>query len=192
MAKSFTERERETIRKNLMNACRQSWTQHGYKKTNIDELCKQAGISKGAFYLFFDSKEALFCDVLCCVQEEIYNKASDLMERCPDQSGVADAVKAIYRDYDENNFLYNANSSDFTVLTNKLSEEQLEKIKRSNDRNRTLFLDHPHLQFKVNPEIALSVIYALIMSIKTKDVIPYQHTAVLDFMVDHLIDDMYE
>ena len=65
MARSFTETEKENIRKRLLDACRQSWTQYGYKKTSVDELCQQAGISKGAFYLFFESKEALFCDVLC-------------------------------------------------------------------------------------------------------------------------------
>jgi AcrR family transcriptional regulator len=33
------------------------------KKTNIDELAAAAGISKGAFYIFYESKEALFMDV---------------------------------------------------------------------------------------------------------------------------------
>lgn len=49
MARSFTEREKENIKKSLQEACKQSWTQYGYKKTSVDDLCKQAGISKGAF-----------------------------------------------------------------------------------------------------------------------------------------------
>lgn len=61
-------------KKTSKNGCcmpgKQSWTQYGYKKTSVDELCRQAGISKGAFYLFFESKEALFCEVLCSVQEQ--------------------------------------------------------------------------------------------------------------------------
>ena len=64
MARSFTEREKENIKKSLQEACKQSWTQYGYKKTSVDDLCKQAGISKGAFYLFFESKEALFCNTV--------------------------------------------------------------------------------------------------------------------------------
>ncbi|MDE6980473.1 MAG: TetR/AcrR family transcriptional regulator, partial [Lachnospiraceae bacterium] len=58
MAKSFTEREKENIKRNLQEVCKKSWTQYGCKKTSVDDLCKQAGISKGAFYLFFESKEA--------------------------------------------------------------------------------------------------------------------------------------
>ncbi len=49
MARSFSEKEKQNIKKCLLDACKQHWTQFGYKKTSVDELCKQAGISKGAF-----------------------------------------------------------------------------------------------------------------------------------------------
>ena len=65
MARGFTERERENIKRNLLKVGKESWTRYGCKKTSVDELCRQAGISKGAFYLFFESKEALFCEILC-------------------------------------------------------------------------------------------------------------------------------
>ena len=48
MARSFTEREKNNIRRNLREICKRYWTQYGYKKTSVDDLCKQAGISKGA------------------------------------------------------------------------------------------------------------------------------------------------
>lgn len=51
MARKFSEREKENIRKSLIDICKQNWTQYGYKKTSVDEICKQAGISKGAFSL---------------------------------------------------------------------------------------------------------------------------------------------
>ena len=70
MARSFTEREKENIKKSLLEACKKSWTQYGYKRPGVDDLCRQAGISKGAFYLFFESKEALFCEVLCSVDRK--------------------------------------------------------------------------------------------------------------------------
>ena len=129
MARSFTEREKENIKKSLQEACKQSWTQYGYKKTSVDDLCKQAGISKGAFYLFFESKEALFCEVLYSVQEQICNAASKVIEKHKDKYGVAEALKLIYREYDKNNFLYDSDSADFTILMNKLSEEQAKKLR---------------------------------------------------------------
>ena len=192
MARSFTEREKENIKKSLQEACKQSWTQYGYKKTSVDDLCKQAGISKGAFYLFFESKEALFCDLLCSVQKEIQDAAWKVMEECENKYGVAEALKLIYREYDKNNFLYDSNNTDFTILMNKLSEEQFKKIEESNNRNQQIFTSQPYLKLKVDTNKALSVLYSLIMNIKNKDILPYNHVETFDFMVDHLIDSLYE
>ena len=192
MARSFTEREKENIKRNLQEACKQSWTQYGYKKTSVDDLCRQTGISKGAFYLFFESKEALFCEVLCSVQEQICDAASRVIEKHKDKHGVADALKLIYREYDKNNFLYDSDSMDFTILMNKLSEEQAKKIETSNHMSQQLFLSSPYLQFQVDTDMALSVIYSLIMNVKNKDILPHNHMETFDFMVDHLIDSLYE
>ena len=192
MARSFTEREKENIKINLQEACKQSWTQYGYKKTSVDDLCRQTGISKGAFYLFFESKEALFCEVLCSVQEQICDAASRVIEKHKDKHGVAEALKLIYREYDKNNFLYDSDSMDFTILMNKLSEEQAKKIETSNHMSQQLFLSSPYLQFQVDTDMALSVIYSLIMNVKNKDILPHNHMETFDFMVDHLIDSLYE
>ena len=192
MARSYSERERENIKKSLQKACKQSWTQYGYKKTNVDELCKQVGISKGAFYLFFESKEALFCDVLCSVQEQICDTASKIIERHKNKYGVAEALKWIYREYDKNNFLYNADSMDFTILMNKLSEEQAKKIEQSNHMTQQLFFSYQYLKLKIDTNMAMSIIYSLIMNIKNKDILPRNHIETFDFMIDHLIESLYE
>ena len=192
MARGFSEQEKENIRKKLIEACKQCWTKYGYKKTNVDELCKYAGISKGAFYLFYKTKESLFCEVLCFVQNQICENATRVMETKKGEEGVREVLKQIYREYDENNFLYNSESTDFVVLLNKLSEEEVKKIEKSNQQCRQIFLEKSHLKFKVSEEIGMSVIYSLIMNIKNKDFLPYNHIETFDFMVDCLIDKLYE
>ena len=192
MARSFSEREKENIRKSLMDICKQNWTQYGYKKTSVDEICKQAGISKGAFYLFFESKEALFCEVLCSVQREICEMAAAAMEEEKGKPGVVKALKLIYRAYDKNSFLYGSDSADYTILMNKVSEEQAKEMEQAGELSRQLFSGHPALKFKVDANMAISVIYSLIMNIKNKDVLPQNHLEVFDFMADHLIDNLYE
>jgi len=42
----------------------------GLRKTSIDEVVRAANISKGAFYLFYDSKELLMLDAIRMVQNE--------------------------------------------------------------------------------------------------------------------------
>ena len=63
MPKGFTEHEKELIRKRLLKEGYKQFSAYGLKKTNIEELAEAARISKGAFYLFYESKEALFMDV---------------------------------------------------------------------------------------------------------------------------------
>lgn len=126
------------------------------------------------------------------MQEQICHAALEVIEEHKDKYGVAEALKLIYREYDKNNFLYDSDSMDFTILMNKLSEEQAKKIEESNRMSQKLFLSQPYLKFKVNANLAMSVIYSLIMNIKYKDILPHNHMETFDFMVDHLIDSLYE
>ncbi len=64
MPRAFSEREKELIRKRLLEQGYKQFSTYGLKKTNIGELAETAGISKGAFYSFYASKEALFMDVI--------------------------------------------------------------------------------------------------------------------------------
>ncbi len=105
---------------------------------------------------------------------------------------LREALKLIYREYDKNNFLYDSNSTDFTILMNKLSEKQAKKIEKSNHMSRQLFLSQPYLKLKVDADLAMSAIYSFIMNIKNKDILPHNHMETFDFMVDHLIDSLYE
>jgi AcrR family transcriptional regulator len=64
MPKAFTKHEKKLIGERLLEAGYEQFSAYGLKNTSIEELTRAAGISKGAFYLFFESKEALFMDVL--------------------------------------------------------------------------------------------------------------------------------
>lgn len=191
MPRSFSEHEKERIRSSLITACADSWTRSGYKKTSVDALCQQAGISKGAFYLFFDSKEALFCEVLCSVQQQIYETTSQLLRENPTPEGIKKALCYLYREYDRNNFLHDSSNADYLTLINKLSTAQSETILQMELKNRRLFLDVPGLRRKLPEDMTVSIIYSLIMVIKQKDILP-DHLNVFEFLVEHLVGEIYE
>lgn len=50
---------RVTARDKLLGASLNLFLERGYNATSVDEICAQAGVSKGSFYHFFDSKEDL-------------------------------------------------------------------------------------------------------------------------------------
>ena len=63
MAQPFTSEQRDAIRRQLFeSACRHA-LETGVRKTSLDALTADAGISKSSFYKFFDSKEQLFLAV---------------------------------------------------------------------------------------------------------------------------------
>ncbi|WP_433714049.1 TetR/AcrR family transcriptional regulator [Nocardia sp. CA-084685] len=64
MPVAFTEQERAHITEALRSSGQRLFSTVGLKKTSLAELVVGAGIVKSTFYAFFDSKEALYLDLL--------------------------------------------------------------------------------------------------------------------------------
>ena len=87
MPRAFKEEEKEKIRAKLMEAGRTCFLRYGLKKTTIEDVVGPAGIAKSSFYLFFESKEALFVEVMMA-------ELPAMMERLLDASfGATDDVR---------------------------------------------------------------------------------------------------
>jgi AcrR family transcriptional regulator len=54
----------EETRDRLLQAALDSFAERGYDATGVAEICQRAGVSKGAFYYHFASKQALFVALL--------------------------------------------------------------------------------------------------------------------------------
>lgn len=72
----FSDAERERIRERLLEGGYRLFTTRGLKKTSLEDLTRPAGIAKSSFYSFFDSKEALFLELMVRqwpeVEERLY------------------------------------------------------------------------------------------------------------------------
>jgi AcrR family transcriptional regulator len=64
MPRGFSEREKEHIHAALLEKGAELLATYGIRKTSVEDLTRAAGISKGAFYLFYDSKEELFLEII--------------------------------------------------------------------------------------------------------------------------------
>ena len=68
---SFSEDERERIRSELVEAGRELFERFGFERTRIKDVTEAVGIGTSTFYQFFDSKEALYVEVLCVEREAL-------------------------------------------------------------------------------------------------------------------------
>ncbi len=53
----------EETRANILLAAIECFAQHGYEATGVNEICLRAGVTKGAFYHHFPSKQAVFLEL---------------------------------------------------------------------------------------------------------------------------------
>jgi AcrR family transcriptional regulator len=71
--KRSKEETNETI-SHLKEVARKHFTEHGYAATVLDEIVKEAKLTRGAVYHHFGSKKGLFLAVLESVQREVAEK----------------------------------------------------------------------------------------------------------------------
>jgi AcrR family transcriptional regulator len=74
-----TQAERsEATRGALLEAARRLFTEHGFAATSRDEIAEASGVTRGALYHHFSSKEGLFRAVVEQLEEEMTNHVAEV------------------------------------------------------------------------------------------------------------------
>src|SRR5512136_610684 len=60
MCPKVTEAYREATRGKILRAAEKVFARKGYNAASVDDIVKESGLSKGALYGYFESKEELF------------------------------------------------------------------------------------------------------------------------------------
>ncbi|MGJ8529581.1 TetR/AcrR family transcriptional regulator [Maritalea sp.] len=74
MAKHFSTQEKKKITAQLCEVGHEEFTQRGLRAARVEDICRSVGISKGAFYSFFPSKEELFLAIM--MRREVVHHAA--------------------------------------------------------------------------------------------------------------------
>jgi AcrR family transcriptional regulator len=166
MATAFTESEKEQIRKRLMEAAEDCLGKFGVKKTTVDQLVQMAGISKGAFYQFFPSKEILFFKVLEEFQASLMEEGMSVQEK-PSDLGPEAFTEFLYGLYQRvrHSFLMNIiQNGEMDVLMRKIPVEEIARHHSFDDLiAERLFLEF-NIGGKVDPRIAAASLRAIFLS----------------------------
>lgn len=86
----FTELEKERIRLEMLQFAHRSFIDKGLKNTSIEEITSSVGIAKSSFYVFFESKEMLYLELLALEGEGIEKRVWPEVEK---EKGIHSAIK---------------------------------------------------------------------------------------------------
>lgn len=96
MALPFTAKQRDEIRTRLLLSARRHALETGLKKTSLDMLTADAGISKSSFYKFYETKEQLFLEAVSFWEHEILQNAQLALEENANKSNKARAAAMVF------------------------------------------------------------------------------------------------
>jgi len=88
----------EATKARILAAAAVAFAEQGYDATGVAEICERAGVSKGAFYYHFQTKQALFLTLVDVWLQEL-NRA--LGQPDPDSGTVPDRILAMSRKFQD-------------------------------------------------------------------------------------------
>jgi AcrR family transcriptional regulator len=136
MPKAFTEQEKQVIRAQMREKATLLFEKQGLKKTSVEELAQAAGISKGAFYLFYDSKEELFMEILEGLETDFRRRIFDFSIRPHREARkrLAKLFKNALLTWEEYPLLKNFSRADYEYLARKLPPQRIQAhVNRDNE-----------------------------------------------------------
>ena len=74
----------EETRAHILQAALSLFSKNGYDATSVAEICRAAGVSKGAFYHHFASKQTVFQSLLEGWLAGLNTQMDDLLNNAPD------------------------------------------------------------------------------------------------------------
>ena len=144
----------EATHTRILESGKKMFLRNGYERTNLRDLCGEAGVTTGAFYRHFKDKEALFSALVEPAVKSIqdtYETAADECFHCLSMGNTEDIsaetieafVRIIYAHFDEFKLLLCcADGTPYINFTDRLVERELQDTHRMYE-----FLDKKHIKY---------------------------------------------
>src|SRR5246127_3075147 len=63
---AYSPGHRTEVKKKIIDSARKLFNRHGFETVSVDQIMSGAGLTRGGFYSYFDSKSDLYAEVLGC------------------------------------------------------------------------------------------------------------------------------
>ena len=193
MPRGFSESEKEHFRTKLLEQGREFLTTYGVKKTSVDDLTNAVGISKGAFYLFFPSKEELFLTIFDQLEADYQ---AELLRLARQSEGaprerLATFFQRAFSLWRESPLFRHFGQEEFAYLARRSPPERLAANHNSDQRFATLLLARwrdQGLNIDISIQTFTGLMRALFFVSLHADDIGDAYPATIDLLIDTLAE----
>jgi TetR/AcrR family transcriptional repressor of nem operon len=124
----FSTEHRERVREKIVQSARRMFNRHGFNAVSIDDVMAEAGLTRGSFYAYFDSKSDLYADSITAILNE---KPINNWDGVSIDPRAPDVAAGIIGDYLSVNHFENIDGScPLIALPNDVSRTE-ESVKRA-------------------------------------------------------------
>lgn len=194
MGAAFTENEKKIIIAKLNAAAQECLAKYGVRRTTVDELARLAGISKGAFYSFYPSKELLFFNVYVEYHKSIMQSLFEALDGGKiGRQAFSDLMYRFMQDA-RNSFIMNLiQNQEFEYLMRKLPQEAVtEHHSLDSGFAQTLF-SYMRLKPGVTPELFSAAFRTVFMSIlHVREISEELYDDAIKVLLNGLVEQMME
>lgn len=171
MAIAFTPEEREKIQRALLEAALRSASKGSARHVTVDELAREAGISKGAFYGFYKSKEHLFLDMVEMIHGEMYGNAERTMAQSGDKplnERVFLTIYEVYRVAKERNVI-DFMTEEVPLMLRRLPMETGRKLYHDDSEYIKRLIEKGDLQLNADMDTVCTVVRLILSNLRVKN-----------------------
>ncbi len=126
------------------------------------------------------------------IQTKLVYLTKATLGETPTKESLCNTLKLIYREYIKIPFILEMNSPDFIAFMNRLPKEKIEELAFHGDNDIRNIIKDSKLQYKINENKGNSAFAILFMPNSNKEKLPYNHLEVVDFMIEVLIESVFE
>ncbi len=195
MTPIFTDSEKNQIRQQLLDSGRELFATYGLKKTSIEDLTRPAGIAKSSFYAFFDSKEALYLELLMMERRRMREEIAARFPVTDDaRETIAHFLRAAVREIEANALTRRviAHPEEWQMIARRVSPEQMEANLAESTLTTLSFIREGLESGQIiaaKPEVIAGVFRAVVALAQHKDAIGEEiYPEVLQLMIEFIAD----
>jgi AcrR family transcriptional regulator len=187
----FTEIEKTHIREELLEVGCELFATRGLRKTSIEDLTRPAGIAKSSFYAFFESKEALYLELLMMERWRMQEEISATFPATDDaREGIVHFLRAAIREIESSALTRRVitHPEEWRAVIRRVSPEQMDANLAESTLATLSFIREGQESGRIiaaRPEVIAGIVRAVVTLTTHKEDIGREiYPEVLEMMID--------